>query len=519
MSQPRANRSISDRITGPALQLAALSATGLVLAVGFQVAVAALFGTSSELDAFWIALALPKAIIDSIHLGLPTILFILIFNTPEDDESHEKRDALASSVFNAVLIGTLVLMPVIMLAAPALTRWTGRGLDERHLDEAARMLRLLTLVLLPSALVGSLAGILHARRRFVPFALGRVLSFLAQILVLFALVAALDLGADALVWATFAGTMVMLACCIPGFLNAGFRYRPILRWHGGRERAVVKVTLAMVAFSLIDRLNQAVDRFVASFLEPGSISALEFAWRFEIPIVHVLSMSVALPTLAIMAGHAGGKQWGEVRATLTESLRLMTLLVIPVIGFIVVLREPLTALWFERGAFSTDSARLVASLLPFMGWMFLMRAFGTVTVYGVLSLGKLGPLLTILAIEALINIGLNAVFFQRFGLQGVVLATAISMTIGNVFIGRLLLRSLHLPWRSLAADLKKPLASSVCSVLALAAFYRVFGIGWIGETHLTQAIELGALGLLFLLGQFLLANRLRLVDLPSPVRL
>src|SRR5690349_17101893 len=81
--------SLSDRIIGPPIQLAALSGASLLLALGFKLSVAALFSTSSELDAFWIALALPKANVNSIHLGVPTILFILIFNIPSDPADPE----------------------------------------------------------------------------------------------------------------------------------------------------------------------------------------------------------------------------------------------------------------------------------------------------------------------------------------------------------------------------------------------------------------------------------------------
>lgn len=509
-----ARAGIADRITRPATQLAALSAASLVLSVGWQLSVAALFGTSSELDSFWIALALPKAIVDSIHLGLLTILFILIFNLPKEGDATDIHGELASSVLNAVLIGTLLLVPAIMVFAPALTKAMGRGLDPEHLTEAARMLRVLALLLLPTAVAGALAGILHARRRFLPFAFGRVLSLVAQILVLFLVVVYPNWQLDALIWSTLAGYVVLMVCCVPAFRQTGFRYRPVLRWRGPQQRAIFDVALAMVAFSLLDRLNQAVDRFVASFYEAGSISALEFGWRFEIPIVQVLSMSVALPTLALMAGQAGEKQWAELRATVTESLRLLTLLVIPVIGFIVVLREPLTFLWFERGAFSPDSARLVSSLLPFMGVMFLMRAFGTVTVYGLLSLRKLRLLLSVLSVEVTLNICLNALFFPHLGLQGVVFATAISMTIGSLWIGRVLMKSLH-DWslRALAVELRRPLVASLSSVLALAALFRVFGVGWMGDTHLARGIELGTIGLAFVLGHLLIASRLRLVRL------
>ena len=92
-----------------------------MLSLGFQVAVAALFGASSDLDAFWIALALPKAIVDSVHLGLLTIVFILIFNEPQSEEGKDVHGELASSVVSAVLAATLVLIPVLMLTAPVLT--------------------------------------------------------------------------------------------------------------------------------------------------------------------------------------------------------------------------------------------------------------------------------------------------------------------------------------------------------------------------------------------------------------
>src|SRR5262249_38947495 len=142
------------------------------------------------------------------------------------------------------------------------------------------------------------------------------------------------------------------------------------------------------------------------------------------------------------------------------------------IGFIVVMREPLTSVRFERGAFSSGSAHRVAALLPFMGVMFLMRAFGTITVYGMLSLRKLRVLLTVLSIEAMVNIALNLLFFRPFGLQGVVLATALAMTFGNVWLGRVFLKSLNnWSFRELAVELRKPLIASVSSVVALAVLF------------------------------------------------
>jgi putative peptidoglycan lipid II flippase len=501
------------RIVRPAISLAALSAVGLVLTVAWQLSIAALFGTSSELDAFWIALALPKAVIDSLHLGLLTLVFILIFNLDGGQAGDEaSRDELASSASNLVLLATLLFIPLLVLLSPYLTRWMAPGLAPDLQALSGRMLRLLGLVLIPTALTGVLAGILHARQRFVPFATARVAGLLAQIAVLYALARTLTAPVWALVWATFAGALVVLLLCVPPFRKVAFRHRAILRSPSSSGREVLKLFAVLVIFAMLDRLNQVTDRFFASFLAPGSVSALEFGWRFEIPIAHVLSMSVALPSLAIMASQAAERKWIELRATVATSVRLLMLAVLPVVGFLVILRDPLVVLWFQRGEFSPESARLVSSLIPALGLIFVMRAFGTITVYGLLAVRKLRALLTVLTIEVAINVVLN-LLLRPLGLPGVVLATALSMVLSSIWVAALLLESLQ-GWtlRELAWEVRKPFAASLGSIVFLFAIATLVG-GRAGESFLVRSAELSALGIAYLLIHLLLCQRLGLVEL------
>jgi peptidoglycan biosynthesis protein MviN/MurJ (putative lipid II flippase) len=215
-----------------------------------------------------------------------------------------------------------------------------------------------------------------------------------------------------------------------------------------------------------------------------------------------------------MASHAAADRWMELRATVATSLRLLALAVLPVIGFLVVLRGPLVFLWFQRGAFSAEAAGLVSSLIPPLGVMFAMRSFGTITVYALMALRRLRPLLLVLSMEVLANVGLNLLLAGPLGLRGVVLATAMAMVVSGVFVGKILLDALHgWSFRSLLWDLRKPFGASLGSILFLAFACRVLGVGGDGSSRLASVVDLGGLGLAFLFVHVLLCSRLGLIEL------
>ena len=398
-TNPRATSAeTTTRIARSALMLATLAFLGLALTVGWQLAIAAVYGTSAELDAFWIGAAIPTSIASVFHLGVLTLLFVVVFHMPQGTGGRPEKDRLASSVFNAVGIGTAVVALLLAIAAPQLVRLMGPGLDPEQLPIATTTLRWLTLLLVVSAPLGAMAGILNAFERFAPFAWSRVLGLALQTGVLFVL--ARTLGVNALTASLLAGTVAMVVACWPTFRKTGFQWSPAIAFRGDEARSVLRMMIALVLLGVLSRGNQIVDRYFASLLGEGAVSALEYGWRFEIPVSQILAFSIALPSFAMMALHAGNANMADFRHTVAASVRLTAILVAPVILFLVVMREPLTVLWFQRGAFSPEAAETVASLIPYLGVMFVCLGLGPVMVFGMLTLNRKAALVGILTAEA-----------------------------------------------------------------------------------------------------------------------
>ena len=134
------------RMARSALLVAGLSAVTLALTLAWQMSIAQAFGASGRLDAFWIALSIPRAIADSFHLGLLTLLFVLVFHRDASSDAAE-RWRQASAVLNVTLVVTAIAIVALAISADPLVRFMAPGLSPGHHALAASMLRRLTLML------------------------------------------------------------------------------------------------------------------------------------------------------------------------------------------------------------------------------------------------------------------------------------------------------------------------------------------------------------------------------------
>ena len=109
-----------------------------------------------------------------------------------------------------------------------------------------------------------------------------------------------------------------------------------------------------------------VNTLLASLLSPGSISFLYYADRvmeFPLGVFGIALASAALPT---MARQAAAGEMGDFASTLGFTLRLSLFIAIPSTVGLVLLREPIVRVLFERGEFAAaDTAATAAALAAY----------------------------------------------------------------------------------------------------------------------------------------------------------
>ncbi len=173
------------------------------------------------------------------------------------------------------------------------------------------------------------------------------------------------LGVQGLALGAVLGAALHLAVKIPILLRYGFRWWPVLDLKTPPVRRVLVLMGPRVLDLAVFQLSMLAITNLASRLDSGSVSALEWGWEFmQLPetLIGTAFGLVAFPTLADLAAR---KDIAGLRATLGETLRTILFLTVPAAVGLILLGRPLLELLYQRGQFDAGSTDAVYTALVF----------------------------------------------------------------------------------------------------------------------------------------------------------
>jgi putative peptidoglycan lipid II flippase len=119
------------------------------------------------------------------------------------------------------------------------------------------------------------------------------------------------------------------------------------------------------------QVNFVVNVIIASGLPTGALSAIRNAWQVMTMPQVVIAQAIAIAALPTFSAQAARGASDEMRSSLAATMRGVLLLSLPASLGLILLRGPLIALLFQRGAFDAHSTELVA-------WAVLWYAAGLI---------------------------------------------------------------------------------------------------------------------------------------------
>jgi putative peptidoglycan lipid II flippase len=152
---------------------------------------------------------------------------------------------------------------------------------------------------------------------------------------------------------------------IPALIKKKFRYTFTLNFKNEGLKDVFTLALPVLVSSWLQPVCVLVNTIFASYLQAGSVAALELANRLYIIIVGVFVFAIThyiFPSLSKMSGGGDHTGFAEV---MNKSLRAMLAIVAPIMaGMMLLSTEIITAVYF-RGQFDSSSVALTATALFF----------------------------------------------------------------------------------------------------------------------------------------------------------
>jgi putative peptidoglycan lipid II flippase len=337
-----------------------------------QILVAGAFGTQAEMEAFNAANRVAETLFNLVAGGALASAFIPTFTTLLTHGDRKGAWRLASSIFNLILLVMAVAIALAALFAPQITRYIlAPGFASEPAKEALTI-SLLRLMLPSAALFGVsglVMGVLNAHQVFFIPALTPSMYQFGLIFGVLAL--SPRMGIYGLAWGVLIGAGLHLGLQIPSLLKLKGRYSPALGLEDPSVREVARLLGPRLLGVAVVQLNFWVNIGLASLQPEGSVTAIVTAFALMLMPQAAIAQSVAIAAMPTFAAQHALGRLDEMRRSLADSLRGVLLLAIPASLGLMLLRQPVIVLLYQRGAFDARSTELVS-------WALLWYAAGLV---------------------------------------------------------------------------------------------------------------------------------------------
>lgn len=354
---PSTNRQIARAAGTVMFALVISNLTGLLR----QILVAGAFGTQADIDAFNAANRVSETLFTLIAGGALASAFIPVFTSLI---THEKRRAawkLASSVANLILIALILAGILAAIFAP----WIVRNiLAPGFVDNPAQEQLTVTLLrlMLPSAILfglsGLLMGVLNSNRIFFIPALAPAMYQLGMIFGLIVLVP--YMGIYGLAWGVVIGAALHLGLQIPYLFRLQGKYYPTFGLDDPAVHEVVRLLLPRLFGVAVVQLNFWINTRIASRLTEGSLTGIVIAFALMLVPQAAIAQSVAIAAMPTFSAQVALGKLDQMRSSLAASLRGVLYLSVPASFGLILLRQPIIKLLYQRGEFNERSTQLVA---------------------------------------------------------------------------------------------------------------------------------------------------------------
>lgn len=428
------------------------------------------YGASSTTDAYLVALTIPGVLFAFFSTAV-AIGFVPTFTRVSDN--IEERNNFVNNVFSILLVASTIIVLLTIVFAEQLVYILAPGFDSETKSLAIKFTQIFVLGVYFSCWLSVFVAFLNFFRRFTIVALAGIPFNLS---ILLSIVLSYYYSIYWLVLGAVLGKLLEIVLLYPVVKQYDYKFKFILNFKDMHVRHLVLLSLPLTLSIAVNQINIIVDKSIASTLEVGAISAINYSHYLVELVVGIFVMSVATIFFPDLARFFHDKDYKKITYTSEKSLRLVNLFVVPSFIYFMVKSFEIITFVYQKGSFDQDSTNLTSSVFTLFAAGLVGFSYREVLTRIFYAMHNTKIPVTNSIIGVIVNIVLAYILSSFLGVSGLALATSTSAFVTTILLFlKLKKMKIFLDYRNLFVDIAKTVFSAL---LASSVAFFVKGDGW-----------------------------------------
>ena len=400
---------------------------------------AKLFGANLYNDAWQVAFRIPNLLRDLFAEGALASAFVPTFTEFLKKKGRAEAWLLANLVISGLLILLGALALILLVFSDLFVYLLAFGFTEvpEKLEVTSVLIKILSPFLMLIAVASVGMGMLNTLNQFFLPALAPAFFNISLILAGVFLAPQFEnwgfLPIHAMAVGALVGGFLQYAVQVPLLRKHGYRFKFRVDFaHDGMRRIGRLIAPAVVGVSAV-QINVLVNTQLASLLaESGPVSWLSYAFRIIYLPIGLFGVAVGVVNLREVSAFATQEKWVELKETVANSIKLVSLLTLPSTVGLILLAPLIVDVLFERGEFTARDTMHTAYAVAF--YSLGLFAYSCIKIYVptfyALQDTRTPMQISIMAVvlNVVLNIVLILVFPAGYKYVGLALGTALSVS-------------------------------------------------------------------------------------------
>lgn len=361
---------MSKSLASAGIKLSILTLGSRILGLVREMTKATFLGTSGLADAFGVAFMIPNLFRRLFAENSISVAFIPTFKKylEENPENKQSTKEFINATFTLVSFLTTIVVTIGIIFSPWIVKLFSNGESSEILMEMSILTRIMFPYLIVISIAALFQGILNGLKIFSPSGFTPILFNLCVIIATYVLSPYTKNPARAMAYGVLLGGIIQAGFQLPFVIKNGWgvKFTSLKKtFTNPGTKQVLKLIAPTIMGMAAYQLNDVVSTAIASRSGVGIVSSLQYSLRLQELILGIFAVSIGTVILPDLSGLAQSKKWEDFNKMLSQAMKIIALITIPITFYSLIFGENLIILVYKNNQFTDESVRLTLQAFKF----------------------------------------------------------------------------------------------------------------------------------------------------------